>query len=64
MLEMETFRMVFAENQDVTEVDENERKGTKKGIHEALECLGSILEAKGCEIEFKKSRWSEWLLLS
>jgi hypothetical protein len=30
------------ENEEVIKVDEKERKRAEKGIHEALECLGSI----------------------
>ncbi len=32
----------WAENEEIIQVNEKEGKGTEKGIHEALESLGSI----------------------
>jgi hypothetical protein len=48
------------ENEKVIKIDEKERKGTEKGIHEALERLGSIFEAKGHEVEFKETKGSDY----
>jgi len=44
-----------AEDKDVIQVYENERKGVEKGVHEALKGLGSIAEAERHEKEFKKA---------
>jgi hypothetical protein len=59
----EVFCTVFAENEDVIQVKENEGKETQKGIHEALEGLSSIFEAKRHEMKFKQSEWSDYLRL-
>ncbi len=49
----EVFVMVLAENENVVKVNENEGKGTEKGIHEVLESLSSIIETERHEMEFK-----------
>jgi hypothetical protein len=49
-----------AENEEIIKIDKKERKGTEKGVHEALECLGSIFKAKGHEVEFKETKRSDY----
>jgi hypothetical protein len=41
------------ENEEVVKVDKKEGEGTEKGIHETLERLGGIFEAKWHEVKFK-----------
>jgi hypothetical protein len=48
------------ENEEIVKIDEKERKGTEKGVHEALESLGGIFETKWHEIEFEKSKGSDY----
>jgi hypothetical protein len=43
------------ENEEVIQVDEQERERMKKGVHESLKGLGSIHEAKWHEEKFEKS---------
>ncbi len=46
--------MIFVENEHVVKVNEFEWEGKKQGIHDALECLGSVFEAKMHEVKFEK----------
>jgi hypothetical protein len=48
------------ENEKVIKIDEKERKGTEKGIHETLKRLGSIFEAERHKVEFKKTKGSDY----
>jgi hypothetical protein len=52
-----------AENEEIIKVNEQEGKGTKKGIHEALESLGSVFKAKRHEIELKETKGSYYCCL-
>jgi hypothetical protein len=61
LLEME--EMLFpgrTENEEIVQIDEKERKGTEKGVHETLESLGGIFETKWHEIEFEKTKGSDY----
>jgi hypothetical protein len=48
------------ENEEIVKIDEKERKGTEKGVDEALESLGGIFETKWHEIEFEKTKGSDY----
>jgi hypothetical protein len=41
-------------------MDEDERNGAEKGIHEALESLSSVFEAKWHEEEFIEAKWRDY----
>jgi hypothetical protein len=53
----------WAENEEIIEVNKEEGKGTEKGVHEALESLCSIFEAKRHEIELKEAKGSYYCCL-
>ena len=46
-------------NQEVVQVDKDKGKGTKDGVHEALECLGTIFQAKRHPKKLKGAEWSD-----
>jgi hypothetical protein len=48
------------ENEEIVKIDEKERKRTEKGIHETLERLGGVFETEWHEIEFKKTKGSDY----
>ena len=47
-----------AENQNVIQIDENERKRSEKTVHEPLESLTGIGKAERHEKKFKQSKGS------
>jgi hypothetical protein len=53
----------WAENEEIIQVNEKEGKGAEKGVHEALESLGSIFEAKRHEIELEEAKGSFYCCL-
>jgi hypothetical protein len=48
------------ENEEVVKVDEKERERTEKGIHEPLERLGGVFEAKWHEVKFKETKGRDY----
>ncbi len=46
----------WTENEEIVKVNEKEGKGTEEGVHEALEDLSGIFEAKWHEIELEEAK--------
>lgn len=54
----EMLSSAVAENQNVIQIDENERKRSEKTVHEPLESLTGIGKAERHEKKFKQSKGS------
>ena len=48
-----------AGDEDVVEVHEHEGNVAQDGVHEALKCLGRVLQAKGHPQELKQAEWRD-----
>ena len=46
-------------DQEVVQVDKDEGKGAEDRVHEALECLGTILQPKWHPQKFESTKWSD-----
>ena len=55
------FMLLFsvARDEDVIQVDEDERDGTEDAVHQPLECLGGVLETKGHAEELQEPKGSD-----
>ena len=55
------FMLLFgvAGDEDVIQVDEDERDATEDAVHQPLVCLGSVLETKGHAEELPESKGSD-----